>query len=767
VSLHHFSLIRNVGQFDSVNAGAQLPLLRLALVYGENGRGKTTLSAILRSLRDGGSTPIEQRRRLGATHAPHVVVDCDGSNSPAVFQASSWTRIVPDIVVFDDKFVDDNVFSGLSIDADHRQHLNEIILGDRGVALNRALQQSVEQIEQHNRSIRRLGDAIPASARQGLTADDFCAIQANPHVAEELQDAERALAAVNEAAAIQRMPLLAELDVPPLEVGVIAEVISRDLPSLDNAALVKVEQHIGSLGSGAATWLAEGMHRLSAEQRAGHDGCPFCAQALAGVQLIDYYRAYFSDQYADLVAAIERISSLLEAAHGDAANRAFAQVVEDNSQRWLYWSRFTTLPPMDLDLEHLRGAWSHAYETLRTAIGDKKSRPLEKHVLAADSDTALKSFDDARSKLDEMNARIVDANRSIRLVKERAAGSSPTALQSDISRLRAQQARMIPDVHAACTAYLAERAAKAVTEQRRDQARASLDTYRETVFPAYQDTINLYLRLLNAEFRVESVASTNTRGGASCTDCLVINSQHVQLSTPTTTIGPSFGNALSAGDRNTLALAFFFSSLENDPQLADKIIVIDDPMTSLDEHRLLATAQQIRRFSQRASQLVLLSHDKTFLSEVWDGADRTARSAMQIVRDGAGSTFRQWDVNADLVGEHDHRIAALIAYTDTSTGDARGVAESLRPVLERYLRVSYADQFGPNDVLGAFVDRSRTRIGIPRQLLSQVDTDELNDLKEYANRFHHDTNTAASTEHINDVELLGFVRRVVAFIRRP
>jgi wobble nucleotide-excising tRNase len=46
-------LLRNVGQFDSVAAGADLPLARFSVIYAENGRGKTTIAAILRSLANG------------------------------------------------------------------------------------------------------------------------------------------------------------------------------------------------------------------------------------------------------------------------------------------------------------------------------------------------------------------------------------------------------------------------------------------------------------------------------------------------------------------------------------------------------------------------------------------------------------------------------------------------------------------------------------------------------------------------------------------
>ncbi len=91
--------------------------------------------------------------------------------------------------------------------------------------------------------------------------------------------------------------------------------------------------------------------------------------------------------------------------------------------------------------------------------------------------------------------------------------------------------------------------------------------------------------------------------------------------------GPSFRNTLSAGDRNTLALAFFFASLDRDPALADKIVVIDDPMTSLDEHRSLTTVHEMRQLHDRVSQMIVLSHSKPFLLGVWNDADRAASRA--------------------------------------------------------------------------------------------------------------------------------------------
>jgi hypothetical protein len=41
----------------------------------------------------------------------------------------------------------------------------------------------------------------------------------------------------------------------------------------------------------------------------------------------------------------------------------------------------------------------------------------------------------------------------------------------------------------------------------------------------------------------------------------------------------------------------------------------------------------------------------------------------------------------------------------------------------------------------------------------------LGHLVEYSNRFHHDTNPAWDTEHINDGELAGFVRQTLDFVK--
>src|SRR2546426_4367608 len=107
--IHRLRLIRNIGQFDSVDAAANIPLAQVTLVYSENGRGKTTLAAVLRSLATGNPIPIVERRRLGVQNPPHVVLECGDGAPPATFQNNAWNRTLPAVLVFDDVFIDENV----------------------------------------------------------------------------------------------------------------------------------------------------------------------------------------------------------------------------------------------------------------------------------------------------------------------------------------------------------------------------------------------------------------------------------------------------------------------------------------------------------------------------------------------------------------------------------------------------------------------------------------------------------------------------------
>jgi wobble nucleotide-excising tRNase len=223
-----FRLLRNIGQFDSV-APAGHTFQRLTLVYAENGRGKTTLSAVLRSLATNRPDLILERHRLAASNPPEAIIDCIGGPPLAMFQNGAWNRYLPTLTIFDDSFVDANICSGLSVDAEHRQNLHELIVGAQGVALNQQVQGLVARIEAHNTELRTRAAAVPAVSMGGMTIDAFCALQTRPTIDADIQEAERALNAAREQTPIRESRLFDAVALPPFDVPSIEATLLRDL----------------------------------------------------------------------------------------------------------------------------------------------------------------------------------------------------------------------------------------------------------------------------------------------------------------------------------------------------------------------------------------------------------------------------------------------------------------------------------------------------------------------------------------------------------
>lgn len=762
--INRFRLLRNIGQFDNVVATAHA-FQRLTLLYAENGRGKTTLSALFRSLAQNRPDLILERHRLAAAHPPEVIIDCVGGPQPAMFQNGTWNRHLPNLSVFDDAFVDENVCSGLSVEAEHRQNLHELIIGAQGVALNQQLQAFVTQIEVHNAELRARAAAVPAAAMGGMTIDAFCALQPLPNIDADIQEAERALQAAREQTPIREARLFEAIALPAFDTTAIEQVLARDLPSLDTAAVTRVQEHLSRMPAGSEAWIAEGMRRIPQ----GSNECPFCAQDMTNSPVLTHYRAFFSEEYRLLKESIGRLARSIDETHSDNGPIAFERALHAASERRAFWARFADMPEIALDSAAVTEDWRRARQLIAAALTAKAATPLDGMELSQEIRIAIAAYEAHRTRAAELSAQLLAANRAINVIKEQAAAGNVTARQADVVRLQATKARQEPTVAPLCDAYATEKAAKTATETQRDQARQALEQYRRNVFPNYQNAINQYLGRFNAGFRLEQVQPTNTRGGSACSYSLRINNVVVPVTADAVPGQPAFSNTLSSGDRNTLALAFFFACLDQDPNLAGKTIVIDDPVSSLDANRSLTTVQEIRRLLPRVAQVIILSHSKHFLCQTWEHSDPTLRAAFQVRRDGpTSSTIDAWNVDADLVTEYDRRHEELRNYLQNgAAGNLRDIAVDIRLTLEYFCRVAYPADYPPGDLLGNFINRCQTRLNQGNPVMPAADLQELRDLTDYGNRFHHDSNPHGYlTVVVTDAELQGFVQRTLSFCSR-
>lgn len=761
--IDRFQLIQNVGQFGNATAAQDLAFTPFTIVYAENGRGKTTLASIIRSLATGNPEHITERHRLGAQHPPRVVISARGQT--LVFEQGTWSTSEPDIAVFDDAFVASNVCSGIDLQTSHRQNLHELILGQEGVELNEALKKHVARIEEHNVTLRLLSEAIPAASRGPFDVDKFCALGEDDEIDAKLAEAQRRVSAAEAQDAIRQRALFAKFSLPDFDVKAINSVLKSTVDTIGVAANKRVREHFAKLGRIGEGWISEGMPMIEpASHGCEKEVCPFCVQPLDQSDIIEHYRSYFSEEYEALKSNIRELGVGVRDSHSGDIVAAFERIIRTTVQTQEFWKDFIDLPDLEVDTASIVRDWNAARESVLNQLRAKASAPLELMEISPETVQHIRVYREQILKVSELSDRLADANGKIAIVQEQAAGDDLSTLKHDLARLQAYKSRFEKDVAERCNAYLAELADKNKTVKLRNESRRKLTEYRENIFPSYEQAINTYLQKLGATFRLGEVQSVNTRAGSSASYCVVINNENVPINAEE---GPSFKNTLSAGDRNTLALAFFLASLENDPNLSEKIVLVDDPMTSLDEHRRLRTKEEIIELAKRTRQVIVLSHEKPFLCSLWEQADRNERKSLRLIRTQDGSQFSLWDVRNDSISEHDKRHELVRAYLLQADPDQeRNVAQAIRPILEAFMRVAFPEHFPPGTLLGAFLNKADQRIGAPNEILSADDTNELRRLTNYGNQFHHDTNPAWQTAAINDYELADFAKRALLFSSR-
>ncbi len=762
--LKEINLIRNIGCFDSFSGLRDLK--KLVLIYAENGRGKTTLSSILSSLANNDANIIMGRKRLGASNDPHIILNIEGVNGNAILQDGIWNHCFDEIFIYDDEFLSQNVYSGLEITANHRQSLHEVILGHRGVSLARRVDELAQQISEYNRTIRDTSNQIPYDKRFGLDVDTFCRLPQVDDVERAIKEKQKEYDALTQSDVISQKPLFSRISFPIINIVTLEDILSRELSDVNETAVQQVREHFFLIGDQAEEWLSDGMNRIINEGE-GLEKCPFCGQSISAVELIDMYRAYFGEAYIALNRDVElHINQYGINFSGDQLSSKQEDVNRLIDLR-RFWGQFVDLPQIDIEWPSISTTWQEARDEILSSLRTKNSSPLNPVNLTGDAKEKIEKYISIISGVQEQIESLINLNNKITEIKTSADSSNLQNVRNELNRLMATQSRHSDEIKDLCDRYLSETSQKTVLEGQKEIARIALDNHRQAVFSQYHTSLNTHLELFGANFRIGGLQSSNAAGLPSTTYHLIVNNHQVPLAIEGNTFDlPCFKNTLSAGDRNTLALAFFFASLENEPNLNNSVIVLDDPISSLDDARTTTTIQKIRNLVSCSKQVIILCHLKAFLCDIWNHSDKDNTTALKISR-GLNNTSEivSWDVSSDSITEYDKCHKTLRGYVEEDTKDKTHVGQCLRHVMEKYLRITFPDHCFAGTSLGNFKNHVENLLRNRQRIMSDVDLHELIDITEYANRFHHDTNHACQTEEINDNELLGFVKRVLNFVK--
>jgi wobble nucleotide-excising tRNase len=165
---------------------------------------------------------------------------------------------------------------------------------------------------------------------------------------------------------------------------------------------------------------------------------------------------------------------------------------------------------------------------------------------------------------------------------------------------------------------------------------------------------------------------------------------------------------LSEGEKTAISLIYFFSKIqENDAVKANQIIILDDPISSFDSNHLFNASSLIKKSTEGAKQLFVLTHNFWFFKQIRDwmlkkngGKEDPDVAHFYLAKRGvlmdAGNSLMRFH------SEYHYVFNAVLNYQDIDNLDDSLcfiIANSVRRLLEAFTSFKTPDNTGFNGAL--------------------------------------------------------------------
>jgi len=716
--IHKIERLISIGKFRNYQATGNVAFRKLTLLYGDNGGGKTTLTSILRSLTKNNKEIVERRKSLNATtqQAAQIVQRNSGGDTHHTFNhRTGWTVLFPDIEIFDIHFVDENIYSGFDFNEEHKKQLHQFVIGDQGIAIQHQIEQNKTAKTASRLTQTNIEQQLIQQVGNNLTSDGITAFLALPYVQvnnidQLITTAEAILANANAHSVIQTLHPLRQIDRINSDIDFNSLITDLQTTSGDiqNEALQTIfSNHCQNLADnsidGPSNWLQKGFGYIeSIRQTTDNDNnpatltCPFCKQAIdTNIDIINAYALQFNRDFNALVQRMQTHLTMLQSFNLEAAIQVLNNVNQINTGYIASWivhlPNTVQSPTFNIIADEVN--FKAEFQALITDVQQKLQNPSAPvaPATATDFQSYLQTID---TNIDSYNQSVNIYNTAI--LTFRASIQTVANAQLEVDRLKRINKRFETTIEALCNQLTTERQTLRTLETAYPLLVEQQQNAVRTFFNSYKSRINHYLEnIFKTPFRIDDVVHVPPRGMATQSKMaykLTIEGQDLSFDPRHPN---SVKDCLSEGDRSTIALAFFLSKLDIDPNLNNKVIVFDDPLSSFDSNRRMYTVQLIKDLFSNVEQVIVLSHNEYFLYELSKGFAHGDKKTLRINEDFvARASVIEPLVLETLVEnsyfKHIKELENFLHYPDLNKKEI--VLGWLRNVLEAHIRFKFYRQ---------------------------------------------------------------------------
>lgn len=755
--------IKNVGNYEDYLASGDTSFKKMTIIYAENGAGKTTLARILHSLSQDEPTIIQNHKRIGAESLPEINIRTSSGN--IIFNGNKWNTPMEHIIVFDAHFVSDNVYTGFQISNDHKKHLYKFVLGDVGVETAKKIERVKQLIECQNSEIASVVSQIQSSCKIS-DVDAIINIKQQPNIVQLIQEKEKDLKISHDNKAILTHGLLTSLK--PIKLNVdydgLKALLSLTIENIGQEYLEIVNRHISYLEEhnmpNVSNWLLEGIKIVSSAEI---ENCPFCGQSIKQNKLIEGYNQYFSKRYKNIVAEIDGLIMVLTQynlqQNIDNIISSYKLLIESCAFWENYLQTKSVIPALDFDFEKL----VDLYNQLKESLFAKKTTPImsmSTDIVDGYRNLAISLMD----KIIIINNFITEYNNKISNLKSKIRPEAD--VERELKGLNLINSRFQTPLLNLCNRVILLRNQLSRLQSINKSLQQRQKSISNEIVRQYGEKTNYYLRnVFQTKFQLLEIKDGGIRGRSKESNLsytLTFNGTPIE---PEGTSHTSFKNVLSEGDKNTIAFSFFLAKITTDDGLSDKIVVFDDPLTSLDLNRRNKTIHQLVVLYPQVAQSIILSHNLHFLIEL-NGNSRIKKcdkKSLQIFNANGVSRILEYDIKKDWLDNYQKALKSMELFLNNPAPDNQEAAiNSIRISLETFLKLKYCRYISNHDdTFGTVISNlEKSSCAFINTNKNEV-IDKLNQLLVISWRGHHGTveeKEIYSEISLSTTEAQGYVR---------
>lgn len=758
--------INNVGVIKK-GVTKSVALQKISLIYADNARGKSTLSSLLLACCDANVRGVVSCKTVGATTAQKVVLHFEPSDGVGAFNAefdgATWKGRKPNLHVFNQAFVERNVFASTGVLPEQREALLTLALGDAAV-IERTKFEHQAALQTECAGKVAVAEGVLVGFRGRYTVDQFIALTALEDVDQHIAGIDKQIGEARAADQIASRPEFKAVAVPAFGFDGLSEVVASSFESVAVKAEEVAKAHFAKhKGSSTERWVSEGLAHQP------DDDCPFCGQKTSELELLRAYKAYFDGSYSAHLTSISDLRKNVSTRLGEKQLISWTVNPQFNEGLLSVWAESLGIKEVPtLDFASAVRTLEAVKAELLMLVDEKERNPLtalDPEPFAA----AMTELDTIVSMAESYNAEVTKLNEQIFAYKARLAKPDVAALTAKRDNLVIRKSRYDAGTLAQIESIIKARAAYKAAEAAKNSARSELDKLMAETLAKFQQAINNWLVKFAAPFQLDQLAPTYRGGG--------LRSEYVlKVRGATVNVGPggggdlSFHSALSEGDKRTLAFAFFLAKLFANPDRAGATVVLDDVFTSLDKHRRHNTIDAVLKMVVECAQVIALGHDAHFLRELKKRVVQKKLGTpveLALHRDAQDYSFLDtFDLDDYCSSEYYKHYVLVERFVNAEcSGSLLEVAKSLRLLVEGHLHRCFPKKFKEGQTVGDMLDLVKNATAPNPLARLQTLRPELVSFNDFAAAFHHDTSGCYPRTEVTEAELLPFAKGALGFIQ--